>query len=184
MSSFRSTVSFYAKSLESVSSAKIKGQSSVKFSFICMLLLWLCTEAFAVSPQQVFVMAGQSNMLGTKGNAEGYPIKSNTDAQLDKSIGLFWEKPDVNRTINGLAKQSGADYMQPQAGLFGLEVSFSRLASKDLKSLPVSIFKYSVGGTSLFYDWGALEVGACMMKCLNHIRVSLDSFEGLGIQFN
>jgi len=154
----------------------------VKFSFICMMCVSLCAEAFAVTvppPQQVFVMAGQSNMRGSKGIAEGYP-KNNEDAQLDKSIGLFWEVPDVNRTIGGLAKQSGADYMQPQAGLFGPEVSFSRLVAKNLKPLPVSIFKYSVGGTSLFYDWGGPGSGGLYDDMLKSYSDAFGKLRRLG----
>jgi hypothetical protein len=115
--------------------------------FLCFCLFSLAASA---EPVNLFIMAGQSNMRGDKGVAAGYP-KNDT---LDKTIALYWKVPPVDGSLLGFGENKTEwTYMQPQEGLFGPEVSFARSAAKDMPE--VGVFKYSLGGTSLYSDWGA-----------------------------
>lgn len=95
----------------------------------------------------LFVLAGQSNMQGYRGDAALYPVDRK---KLDRKIGFYWVAPGLS--------SSGGEWvqLQPQVGLFprghfGPEVTFAReLAQAGLR--PV-IFKYSAGSTSLAESW-------------------------------
>lgn len=100
-------------------------------------------------PVDLFLMAGQSNMQGFKGDAAFYPH----DPQgLDKDILFYWVNPGSGSSGGKWTK------MQPQGGLFpkghfGPEVTFARELEK--AGYNPAIFKFSLGGTSLALDWRA-----------------------------
>ncbi len=124
----------------------MRGRAS---NFFVMVLL-----AFALLPPilsaediDLFVLAGQSNMQGWQGNAENYPADPNG---VDKRIKFYWVTPQYS---NSDGKWT---FMQPQGGMFpeghfGPEVTFSRLLVND--GYNSAVFKYSLGSTSLAYDW-------------------------------
>lgn len=121
-----------------------------------LVFIFLVSKVSAEEPKGVinlFVMAGQSNMLGSKGFAKDYP-SAPADLEKDKFIYLNWTIPSSKRTIVGINHRESPDWTQleSQAGIFGPEVTFARTAINHMN--PVAIFKYSVGGTSLYYDWG------------------------------
>lgn len=123
---------------------------------LLLTFLFFAGSAFAVEPIQLFVMAGQSNMLGAKGRAEKYP---KAGSEIDRSIAFYWAIPDAHNTIAGLTRvgSDGWGTLEPQSGLFGPEVTFARAAAKDMRE--VGVFKYSLGSTSLYYDWGGPRMG-------------------------
>jgi arylsulfatase A-like enzyme len=57
----------------------------------------------------LFVMAGQSNMLGCKGDAEGYPVDGNG---TDKKVRFYWVVPGCNNSNNQWT------FLRPQEGSF------------------------------------------------------------------
>lgn len=124
---------------------------------ITTLFRWAVAAVFLSvlsSPSQaeqadLFVLAGQSNMAGWRGDAVLYPVDPK---KRDSQISLFWILADVGSS-NGAWATLG-----PQAGLFpaghfGPEVTFSRhLIAAGYKP---SIFKATAGSTSLAGAWRA-----------------------------
>jgi len=96
---------------------------------------------------ELFVLAGQSNMLGYGGNAKHYP---SSQSRQDDQIGFYWVAPGISSSKGQWTK------LQAQGGIFalghfGIEVAFARgLIQNGLRPF---IFKYSLGSTSLANDW-------------------------------
>ncbi len=98
----------------------------------------------------IFILAGQSNAQGWKGNADQYPA----DLQgVDPEIPMYYTYPE-KKTINsshGKWENLGPQDGRFDKGHFGPEVSFARqLKANGYKP---AIFKFSKGGTSLAGVW-------------------------------
>jgi len=118
-----------------------------------LLFLSLCCISFELSGQSkenrvidLFILAGQSNAQGWKGDAKFYPADAKN---LDSQILL-------NYTFIGESSSYGWISMQPQLGLFtlghfGPEVMFSRKLKQH--GYNPAIFKFCKGGSSLYGDW-------------------------------
>jgi hypothetical protein len=120
-----------------------------KFLIIVLLTFAIIPPILRAEDIDLFVLAGQSNMQGWQGNAENYPADPNG---IDKRIKFYWVTPQYS------SSQGKWTFMQPQGGLFpkghfGPEVTFARLLVSD--GYNPAIFKYSLGSTSLAYDWKA-----------------------------
>ena len=119
-----------------------------KLNFVFIVLLVFCSAIAAQAKDiDLFVMAGQSNMMGYGGDASFYPADPE---KQDDLIGFYWVAP-------GMSSSKGIwTHMQPQAGVFrkghfGPEVSFARgLVRAGIRPY---IFKYSLGSTSLAKNW-------------------------------
>lgn len=115
----------------------------------------------------VYVMSGQSNMLGHSGDASQYPPDRD---KLDRKV-LFYAH--------------GWTFMQPQIGQFprghfGPEVTFSR----ELARLGgnVAIFKYSQGSTSIANDWLAPGAGGMYDQMLSALSDAMSGLRAAGHQ--
>jgi hypothetical protein len=118
-----------------------------KLVFYFVFMVAISAASLRAEPVDLFVLAGQSNMQGYRGDARLYPADPK---KLDQQIGFYWVAP-------GLSSSGGKwVQLQPQGGLFprghfGPEITFAReLAQAGLR--PV-IFKYSSGSTSLAGNW-------------------------------
>lgn len=106
-----------------------------------------CADPLRAKSVDLFVLAGQSNMQGSRGNAEHYPVDPN---KLDAQIGFYW-------VAAGLSSSGGGwTHLQPQGGIFpqghfGPEVTFARELARD--GLRPAIFKYTAGSSSLAENW-------------------------------
>lgn len=115
-----------------------------------LLVAALCGHPARAADIDLFVMAGQSNMQGWQGNAEGYPFDPNG---IDGKVRFYWVTP-------GFSSSSGEwTHLQSQGGLFakghfGPEVTFGRCLVE--AGFTPAIFKFSLGSTSLAEDWKAL----------------------------
>ncbi|MBU2883923.1 sialate O-acetylesterase [Psychrosphaera sp. B3R10] len=98
----------------------------------------------------IFIVAGQSNAQGWKGDAAQYPI--DVDG-LDPNIPMFYifpEKQKVNSS-NGKWITLGPQGGRFEKGHFGPEISFARQLKT--KGYQPAIFKFSKGATSLAKSW-------------------------------
>lgn len=95
----------------------------------------------------LFIIAGQSNAQGWKGDATQYP---KAQGHLDKSIRFYWATPGHSSSDDKWTtlKAQGGRF---EEGHFGLEVTFAR-ALKEAGYNP-AIFKYSLGSTSIAGNW-------------------------------
>ena len=119
---------------------------------ICSLFIATVLTAGICSADDIdlFVVAGQSNAQGWKGDGAHYP----KDLEgVDKDIPLYWLTPSPKRSMSSNGKWVT---LQPQAGRFkkghfGLEVTFARSLKK--AGYNPAIFKCSQGSTSLANNW-------------------------------
>ncbi len=127
----------------------------------------------------LFVLAGQSNMQGWKGNSKKYPADPNG---IDRKVRFYWVTPTLS--------SSGGKWtsMQPQGGLFsgghfGPEVTFARLLVND--GCNPAIFKYSLGSTGLALTWKGPGQNGMYDEMVAELRkaVSLLKAEGHRVNF-
>lgn len=96
------------------------------------------SDADAVKPLKVFILAGQSNMVGKRSKRAELP----EELQKEQSNAFFFSGSDWVRIKPGVTEVHG----------FGPEISFCERISQTLGE-PFGIIKVSVGGTSLATDW-------------------------------
>lgn len=125
----------------------------------------------------LFILAGQSNAQGWKGDADFYPPDLNN---LDGQI-LF------NYTFIGESSSNGWITMQPQFGLFpqghfGPEVIFSRKIKEH--GYNPAIFKFCKGGSSLYGDWKRFGENGFTDYMFNSLSVSIDDLSLQGYKVN
>lgn len=94
----------------------------------------------------LFVLAGQSHLVGLQGDAVFYPTDA---ASADTSIPFYFVEP-------GRAHSNGWTNLRPQPGLypaghFGPEICFARALRG--AGLNPAIFKYALESTSIAEDW-------------------------------
>lgn len=139
-----------------------------------LVIASVCAGSLYAEEIDLFVLAGQSNMQGCQGNAEGYPADSKG---LDRKIKFYWVTPSFS--------SSGGKwtFLQPQGGIFakghfGPEVVFARLMAEGGRN--IAIFKYSLGSTSLANDWKAPGKGGMYDRMLAELRKSVKLLQEQG----
>jgi hypothetical protein len=117
--------------------------------FICLSSCIVYSGFGADNVQKVFILAGQSNMVGT-GNIMDLPEE------------LKAEQPRVLIYTAGTAEY-GWTTLQPGAGAstgsFGPEVTFGRDMSSAFPGETIALIKIAWSGTSLAYDWRPPSAG-------------------------
>ncbi|MCP4645165.1 MAG: sialate O-acetylesterase [bacterium] len=113
-----------------------------------------------VSPSarlRVFVLAGQSNMVGSRCQTAQLPL----DLQGDQRRALFFNGVDWVRLAPGVTEEEG----------FGPEISFAHTGSAEMQS-PVGIIKHSVGGTDLAHRWNPDDPRSLYGELLKKVRAA------------
>ena len=119
----------------------------MKIRVACVLVI-LCAWLPVLSAKEVtlFILAGQSNAQGYRGDASRYPADPNGD---DARIPFYWN-PRPKVAVPGWATMQKQEGLFP-VGYFGPEVTFSR---KVLESGGhPAVFKFCRGSTSLAENW-------------------------------
>ena len=132
------------------------------------------------TPIKVFILAGQSNMVGSDAHAakiDAYPAyKGAGAAQPDVRFTSLPELPKVG--FQGWSPLTPND-------AFGPEVTFARAVTKAIKQ-PIAIIKSAIGGTTAAYDWNpdAPEKGQKLYpRTLEVIRGALKNLTEQGIPY-
>lgn len=116
---------------------------------ILLIILIITGSRFFVScPIQLFILAGQSNMVGYGSNLEELPI------ELRESDKILWfDRENRWSSLQVPTEPLPFSYrvLNPSGG-FGIEVSLGQKLSRNRKK-PVAFVKYAVNGTSLADDW-------------------------------
>ena len=132
------------------------------------------TSLLRAEPVDLFVLAGQSNMEGYRGDARFYPVDMK---KLDEQIGFYWVAP-------GLSSSRGKwVHLQAQGGLFpsghfGPEITFARSLTQ-AGFRPV-IFKYSAVTTSLAENWLAPGRGGLYDAMIEELQKAIALQEKAG----
>ena len=130
----------------------------------------------AKKPIQVFLFAGQSNMVGADAHAE----------QVD-------DYPPFEGAVEGLREvrysyfigdttSNGWSDLEPVRGSFGPELTFVRRVEPELDA-PIAVIKCAVGGTTIAYDWNpaAPDEGKQLYpKAIAHIREAIEELRKKG----
>jgi len=108
--------------------------------------------AGADGPDEIdlFIMAGQSNAQGWKGDAAHYPEDPD---MLDQEMMMYYVFPAKERVYSSGGKwvHLGPQGGRFEQGHFGPEITFARSLKK--AGYNPAIFKYSKGATSLAHNW-------------------------------
>ena len=143
------------------------------------LVLTFIINTFSVAQNiDLFIWAGQSNALGRKGNAVEYPIDPNN---YDDQILFNWT------VVNQNSSNGWINSMEPQVGYFpdghfGPEVSFSRKLVEN--GYNPAIFKYTLGGTSIFEHWLTPGKGGFYDFMILDLNTAINELENQGFTIN
>ena len=141
------------------------------------MLLGMISNSFSQEVIDLFIWGGQSNAQGWQGDAAFYPADPNN---YDSQIRL-------NYTFIGNSSSNGWITMQAQVGRFasghfGSEVTFSRKL-KEAGYNP-AIFKYSLGGSSLWGNWLGPEDGGFYDDLVTNLNAAITDLENQGHTVN
>ena len=131
--------------------------------------------------QQVdlFILGGQSNALGAKGNGAFYPTDT---LNLDKSIGLNYTRVGITSSFGKwitMQTQNTPDFV---AGNFGPEVSFGRRLKA--AGYNPAIFKFTKGGTSINSFWKTPGDGGQYDALVTTLKTAINDLENKGFIVN
>lgn len=132
-----------------------------------LLALSLATTAHATT--RVFLLGGQSNMVGTGKKSE---LKTPYDA--DQPDVKFWGN-------NGWLPLGPA--CDGRAEAFGPEISFGRAIKDALPGDEIYLVKYAVSGTALYNDWSPQSGGKQYQKFMQTAKAALANLEAAGIKY-
>ena len=149
--------------------------AALTFSPACAL-----HAAESSKPVKVFLLAGQSNMVGADARPERideYP--------MFKGVGA--PQPEVLYTYLGSKAESGFKGWEPLRPLqsFGAELTFARRVRAH-DDAPVAIIKSAIGGTTVAFDWNpdAPEKGQKLYpRTLQLVRGALQELEQRGVRY-
>lgn len=147
------------------------------FSLILTVITALSTSSMAKSVD-FYILAGQSNAQGWKGNAKEYPIDT---WHVDKEIMFYWHTPkhgSSNRRWSNMQAQPG----RYEHGHFGPEVSFARALHQ--QSTTPAIFKFALGGSSLDKDWKKPGENGLYDQMVHELKCAISLLKSKGININ
>ena len=108
-------------------------------------------------PLKVFILAGQSNMVGAAANVSDLP----EDLKGDQKMALFFDGIKWGVLAPGKTEMMG----------FGPEISFSLKLSTELKE-PVGIIKHSVAGSNLAHHWSPANSKSLYTKLSKKVKAA------------
>ncbi len=121
-------------------------------------------------PVKIFLLAGQSNMLGQGVNAE-----------LPEELAAPFEGVKIwNR--RGRAWEPVAPGTGKRPENFGPEVTFARAIARAMPEEDIRLIKFAAGGSSLYQDWAPPE-GAPYRIFMRTARQALEDLEQNGIDY-
>jgi len=143
---------------------------------ITILFLGLNFVSFAETID-LFVWAGQSNALGRKGDAAGYPADVNN---LDNQIRFNWTVASGNNSGGWTTMEAQTGYFP--TGHFGPEVTFSRKLVQ--AGYNPAIFKYTQGATSISQHWQGHGDGGLYDNMVTALTAAITTLENQGHTVN
>jgi hypothetical protein len=108
-------------------------------------------------PLKVFILAGQSNMVGAAANISELP----EDLKGDQKIALFFDGITWEAIAPGKTERKG----------FGPEISFTLKLSTGIKE-PVGIIKHSVAGSNLAQHWSPANSKSLYTKLSKKVKAA------------
>jgi hypothetical protein len=133
-----------------------------KFIFrLCCLLIIAArssnSEAAAQDskPLKVFVLAGQSNMVGAGAVISELP----PELKKEQENALFFSEGKWIALVAGRTEKTG----------FGPEIAFGHKITEELK-MPIGIIKHSIGGTNLAIQWSPTNAKSLYTELIKKVN--------------
>ncbi|MCC6681287.1 MAG: hypothetical protein IT445_10350 [Phycisphaeraceae bacterium] len=130
-----------------------------KLVVLCTLVGLHAPYAHAQEVINVFLLGGQSNMLGRANVEDSDPLLVNGlgDGGIASNNVLYHHNYRGEQTLaaNGFVALGPRPSDDDQPGNFGPELTFGRDIQIAVGNARIAILKYAVGGTSLYGDWYA-----------------------------
>lgn len=135
----------------------IKKNNSMRISIL--LFVFLVTTVIAGEKIHIYLLAGQSNMLGRKNISDTDPllVQNIGEGGIASNTIAYHHNYRGSETLatNGFSTLKPRPPDDGQGGNFGSELTFGRDMQGELGNEKIAILKYAVGGTSLYGDWYA-----------------------------
>ena len=141
-----------------------------------IILALLFTFSIGAKEINLFIIAGQSNAQGWKGDAAKY-----ISDEIDQEIPLFYKSPGIGSSKEKwttLGPQEG----RFKTGHFGPEISFARSLKKAGNN--TAIFKFTLGATSLAGKWKKPGEGGLYEQMIEQLKIALPLLEKKGYTVN
>ncbi len=147
--------------------------------FVC--LVGLLAGVVRADPIQIYIMAGQSNMVGSGISAElpTEPFDYTEPQQIPFSYDL-----EIGAHVS-----NGFEFLRPsvRSGSFGSELTFGRRIDLATDG-PIGIIKVAAGGTNLSHNWNPdapIPDRAMYPLMINHIQATLaqSGIQGIDYEF-
>lgn len=145
--------------------------------FLLSVIFILSTSAVA-KEVDFYILAGQSNAQGWKGDAKEYPVDT---WHVDKEILFYWYTPkhsSSHRRWRHLQAQPG----RFNKGHFGPEVSFARARHQEGRN--PAIFKFTLGGTGLQKDWKKPGENGLYDHMVHELKCAISLLKNKGLEIN
>lgn len=135
---------------------------------ICAVLLGAGLHASAAT--RVFLLAGQSNMVGV---GEASDLKAPYD------------KPPANVKIwGGKGWKELGPGVSNKPNRFGPEIAFGHAMSKAYPDDEIYLIKYAAGGTALYNDWSPKEGGPQYKQFMSTAQAALKNLDEAGVKYS
>jgi len=145
-------------------------------SSILLLFFLLPLNSSSQDKLDLFILGGQSNAQGWKGDGAEYPHEN---AGLDESILFNWTFVDNESSGGEWVKMQTQKGRFPK-GHFGPEVSFARELKK--AGYNPAVFKYTKGATGLARDWKAPGEGGIYDSMVTDLKAAINELQKQGFE--
>lgn len=147
------------------------------FNLIVSLLIILSPPTM---PDEVdfYILAGQSNAQGWKGDGKDYPVDS---WHIDKEILFYWHTPkhsSSHRSWRAMQAQPG----RFQQGHFGPEVSLARALHQEGNT--PAVFKFTLGGSGLQRDWKKPGDNGLYDQMVHELKCAISLLKNKNLKIN
>jgi hypothetical protein len=135
------------------------------YATVALLVLAASQRVTAAEPKPdlVFLLAGQSNMVG---HGRGEQLAPD-DATVPGNVLLYQAN-----TLRALAPKRTKE-ANPNGGSFGPELAFGRELGRAMPDRTIILVKHAIGGTSLSDDWNPERRGRLYDKLLTEYRAAI-----------
>ena len=144
----------------------------MNLKYFLTLFCLLFSQSLFAEDYELFIVAGQSNAQGWKGDAAKYPKN-----KIDKDIPFFYASPKIGSSKGAWTTLGPQEGRFPK-GHFGPEISFARLNQK--QGNKTAVFKFTLGATSLAGKWRAPGKGGLYDQMVDEYKKALTEMKKAG----
>lgn len=126
---------------------------------------------------QLFILAGQSNMVGSRSNLDDLP----PDLQKPQPEVLWYDRQNEWVTLQPPTEPLPFTQRVANSQGFGPEIALSATLSRHLNQ-PIALVKYAQNGTNLETQWNSGIEGSLYHQMLNRVQQAIAELSRLGYE--